>query len=93
MNTNNDFDLPRLPQIRETRGGPRDLLRERGDLLTAAEIIEANSIGSGRAMTSDEQRNTDGYLSRIKILNERLAEYKRRREAENDSGLPLHFPF
>jgi hypothetical protein len=93
MSENYDIDLPRLPHIRETRGGPMDLLRARGDYLAAAEIVEANSIGSGRAMTEIEQRNLDSYLAQIKNLNERLAEYKRRREAENDSGFPLHFPF
>jgi hypothetical protein len=44
-------------------------------------------------MTEDEQRNMDRYLAGIRTLNERLSEYKRQREAENDSGLPLHFPF
>jgi hypothetical protein len=93
MSENYDIYLDRLPQVRITRGSPRDLLRTRADLLAAAELIETDTLGAGRAMTEDEQRNMDRYLAGIRTLNERLSEYKRQREAENDSGLPLHFPF
>jgi hypothetical protein len=90
----NEAHLRRFLQVEVARGAaPISLLRTRADLLAAAELIEADTLGAGRAMTADEQRNMDHYLAGLKVLNERLAEYKRQGEAENNSGLPLHFQF
>ena len=93
MEANGDYALSDVPQLRK-RGGPKDLLGARGALLSAAEDVETNSIGAGRAMTADEQRNFDGYLSQIRGINEDLAVYKRQRTADTaGSGLLPVFPF
>jgi hypothetical protein len=92
MNTTNDY-LPRLPDIREPRGGPRDLLQRRGALLDASERIVEDCEKSGRSATSDEMARLDNNTAHIAGINTRLAAYKSERIANNDSGLPLIFPF
>ena len=63
-------------------------------MLEAAEAIEANSIGTGRAMTADEQRNFDEYLSQMQGIGRDLAEYERQRIADAaGSGLSPVLPF
>ena len=93
MKANGDFALSDVPELRK-RGGPKNLLGARAALLSAAEDIETNSIGAGRAMRADEQRDFDGYLSQIRDIGEYLAEYKRQRIADTaGSGLSPVFPF
>jgi hypothetical protein len=93
MKANGDYALSDVAQLRK-RGGPKDLLGARAALLSAAEDVEANSIGAGRAMTTTEQRDFDGYLSQIREISEELAEYKLARTADSaGSGLSPVFPF
>jgi hypothetical protein len=93
MTNNSNSKLAAVTALRKS-GSPMGLLGARGVLLDAAEAIEANSIGAGRAMTADEQRNFDDYLSQLRSIGEDLAEYKRQRIADAaGSGLRPVLPF
>jgi hypothetical protein len=93
MKTNGDFELSDVPQLRRS-GNIKNLLGARGALLFAAEEIETNSIGAGRAMTAAEQSEIDGHIAQIRDINDELAEYKIRRIADcAGSGLIPVLPF
>jgi hypothetical protein len=92
MKTNGDYDVSEVPDLIR-RGGPKELLGARAALLSAAEDIADASDRNARAMTPTEQRNFDYYTEQIRSVNEKLAEYKRQRIANNDSDLPVIFPF
>jgi hypothetical protein len=93
MTTNGDYELSDVPRLRK-RGGIADMLGARAALFFAAEEIETNSIGAGRAMTSAEQSEIDGHLAQIRDINDYLSEYKRQRIADcAGSGLSPVLPF
>ena len=87
-------DLPlTIRQLRSGKASPLRILEARGALMDACEGIVAVCAKEARAMKAEESRRVETCMEQLSEINALLAEYKRRRNSDNDSALPVILPF
>jgi hypothetical protein len=91
MRANGYYEVSDVPAL--LKRGMVGMMAARGALLEAAEQIVSECGRTGRAMTREEQMNVDEYMAHVADIGADLAERKRECIANNDSGLPVIFPF
>lgn len=87
-------DLPLM--VRRLRSGKADLrriLEARGTLMDACEGIVDACAKESRSMKQEESQRVEACMEQLSEINTALAEYKRLRNSDNDSGLPVMLPF